>query len=158
MQTTRPSVETTALSVTVEAVTEIDAPVAEAWDVLADTDSYGSWNPFVTRFDGPLVEGGRIEVVLQLEGRTPQTMRPRLVRVDQGSSFEWLGQFGPRGIFDGRHRFTLRPLAGDRCELVQSEVLSGILVPAFRKMLTGPTPDAFVALNEAFKQRVESRG
>jgi hypothetical protein len=75
--------------------------------------------------------------------------------LDQGKSFEWLGQFGPRGVFDDRHRFELRPVAGGRCALVQSEVLSGALVPYFKKMLTGPTAGAFVALDEAFKERVE---
>ena len=158
MQMTRPTVDTTALSVRIEAVTEIDAPADRAWSVLSDTAAYGSWNPFVTRLEGPLVQGERIEVVLQLDGRKPQTMTPRLVRVDEGTSFEWLGQFGPRGVFDGRHRFELRPRDGGRCVLVQSEVLSGALVPFFRRMLTGPTPDAFVALNEAFKRRVEHDG
>jgi len=148
-------VESRTFSVKVEAVTPIDAPIDEAWKVLADTNAYGTWNPFVQRIEGPLVQGEHIEVDLQLEGRKLQKMRPRLVSVDQGTSFEWLGQFGPRGIFDGRHRFELRPLAGDRCELLQSEVLSGALVPFFKKMLTGPTPDAFVALNDAFKRRVE---
>jgi len=28
-------------------------------------------------------------------------------------------------------------------------------VPFFKKMLTGPTPEAFAAPNEAFKDRVE---
>jgi len=156
MQTTHPTVETKAFSVKVEAVTPIDAPMEKAWKVLAATDAYGSWNPFVKRIDGQLVPGERIEVELQLEGRKLQKMKPRLVSVDQGTSFEWLGQFGPRGVLDGRHRFELRPVAGGRCELVQSEVLSGALVPLFKKMLTGPTPDAFVELNEAFKKRVES--
>ena len=155
MQTTRHTVESKAFSVKVEAVTQIDAPVDKAWKVLVDTSAYGSWNPFVKRLEGSLVPGERIEVDLQLEGRKLQKMKPRLVSLDQGKSFEWLGQFGPRGVFDGRHRFELRSLANDRCELVQSEVLSGALVPFFKKMLTGPTPDAFVELNEAFKKRVE---
>jgi len=155
MQMTRPTVESKAFSVKVEAVTPIEAPVDKAWKVLTDTSEYGSWNPFVRRLEGPLVPGQHIEVDLQLEGRKLQKMKPRLVSLDQGKSFEWLGQFGPRGVFDGRHRFELRSLANDRCELVQSEVLSGALVPFFKKMLTGPTPDAFVELNEAFKKRVE---
>jgi len=158
MQTTRPRVERTAFTVTVEAVTPIDAPMEQAWQVLAATEAYGSWNPFVRRLEGRLVAGERIEVDLQLEGRKLQKMKPRLVAVEPGRFFEWLGRFGPPGVFDGRHRFELRPLGAGSCELVQSEVLSGALVPVFHKMLTGPTPDAFVALNETFKQRVEHVG
>jgi hypothetical protein len=155
MPTTQPKVEKKAFSVRIEAVTPISAPVERAWSVLSDTSAYGSWNPFVKRLDGQLKPGERIEVMLALEGRKPQKMKPRIVGCEPGRSFEWLGQFGPRGVFDGRHRFELRPLADGGCELVHSEVLSGALVPFFRRMLTGPTPDAFVALNEAFKARVE---
>ncbi len=156
MQTTRPTVEIRAFSVTVEAATPIEAPVEKAWEVLIDTDAYGSWNPFVRRIDGRLIVGEHIEVDLQLQGRKLQTMKPRLVTVEPGRSFEWLGHIGPRGVFDGRHRFEVRPAGDARCELVQSEVLSGAMVPFFKKMLTGPTPDAFIALNEAFKKRVEN--
>jgi hypothetical protein len=155
MQTTRHTVETTAFAVRIEAVTPVDAPPETAWSVLAATGAYGAWNPFVTRFDGQLIPGERIAVELQLEGRKLQKMTPRVVSCERGRSFEWHGQFGPRGVFDGRHRFELRPLPDGRCELVQSEVLSGALVPFFKRMLTGPTPEAFVSLNEAFKARAE---
>jgi hypothetical protein len=156
MSSNHPLVETSTFSVRIEATTQIDAPVQEAWSVLSNTSAYGSWNPFVQRLDGQLARGERIEVMMVLEGRKPQKLKPRIVGFEPGRSFEWLGQFGPRGVFDGRHRFELRPLTDERCELVQSEVLSGVLVPFFKRMLTDPTPAAFVALNEAFKARVEN--
>ncbi|MHB1712947.1 MAG: SRPBCC family protein [Acidimicrobiales bacterium] len=158
MLATTPIVSTTALSVTIEAVTAIDAPAEKAWTVLADTGTYAQWNPFVRRLDGPLEAGHRIEVDLQLPDRKLQKMKPKVTGVETSRSFEWLGGFGPRGVFDGRHRFEIRPVGAQRCELVQSEKLSGLLVPLFKKMLTGPTPEAFVALNEAFKARVERAG
>jgi hypothetical protein len=153
---TQPTVEKKAFSVRIEAVTPVDAPVQKAWSVLSDTSAYDSWNPFVKRLDGQLEPGEKIEVSLALAGRKPQTMKPRIVGYEPGRAFEWLGQVGLRGVFDGRHRFELRPLADGGCELVHSEVLSGLLVPFFKRMLTGPTPDAFVAMNEAFKKRVEN--
>jgi hypothetical protein len=156
MTNTRLIVERKTFSVRIEAVTPVDAPVESAWSVLSDTDAYGSWNPLVRQLKGQLTPGGKIEVSLALAGRKPQRMAPRIVGCEPGRSFEWLGQFGPRGVFDGRHRFELRPIDEGRCELVHSEVLSGALIPFFKRMLTGPTPDAFVALNEAFKARVES--
>jgi hypothetical protein len=156
MPSTRPTVERKPFAVKVEAVTPIDAPVEDAWSVLSDTAAYGSWNPFVKQLKGELVAGQKVEVSLALEGRKLQKMNPRIVSCEPGRSFEWLGQVGPRGVFDGRHRFELRPVGEGRCELVHSEVLSGVLVPFFKSMLTGPTPDAFVALNEAFKARVEN--
>jgi hypothetical protein len=155
MVTTTPSVRTTPFSVTVEAATTIDAPAERAWAVLTDTAAYASWNPFVRRLDGVLTPGERIEVDLQLEGRRLQTMKPTVTGMDPGRSFEWRGRVGVRGLFDGHHRFEIRPVDDGSCTLVQSETLSGVLVPLFKRMLTGPTPQAFLALNEAFKRQVE---
>ncbi len=160
MMTSAPSsttvtIDSHAFSVLVTATTDIDTPAQVAWAVIADTGSYPDWNPFVRRLDGDLIVGQKIDVDLQLEGREPQRMSPKIVDVNAGRAFEWLGGFGFRGVFDGRHRFEIVPVDAGRCRLVQSEKLSGALVPFFRKMLTGPTPDAFVAYNDAFKQRVE---
>lgn len=162
MMTTTPSSTTTivtvdsnALSVYVAATTDVDAPAHVAWAVLADTDKYAEWNPFVRRLDGDLVVGNKIEVELQLNDRKLQKMSPRIVVADAGTAFEWLGGFGFRGVFDGRHRFEIQAVDVGRSRLVQSEKLSGALVPFFRKMLTCATPAAFVACNDAFKQRVE---
>lgn len=151
--TTTTDVRSTAFAVEITAVTGIDAPAERVWAVLADTAAYPEWNPFVRALRGPLVPGGRIEVDLQLPGRDLQTMRPALVAVDTGRSFTWVGHVGPRGVFDGRHCFTVEPLGPGRSRLVHHERLSGLLVPAFRGMLTGATPRAFTALNDALAAR-----
>ncbi len=144
-------------SVDIQARTTIAAPASAAWTVLADTTSYPEWNPFVRRLEGDLQRGSRLEVELQLGDRKPQRMRPTIVTLDEGRVLEWLGRVGFPGVLDGRHRFELRSTEATGCELVHSERLSGALVPAFRKLLTRDTPAAFVAYNEAFKRRVESR-
>jgi hypothetical protein len=145
----------TAFAVDIRAQTPIAASGDAAWSVLADTASYAEWNPFVYRLDGEVREGARVEVELRLEGRKPQHMRPTIVDVVDGRAFEWLGGFGVRGVLDGRHRFEIRPTGPTRCELLHTERLSGLLVPLFRSMLTTATPAAFLALNDAFKHRVE---
>jgi len=150
------SVTETAFAVDLEARIRIAAPAARAWEVLSDTGAYRDWNPFVTRFDGELRAGARVGVELSIPGRSPQQMRPRIVEVTPGSSFAWRGSVGPRGIFDGHHRFALLPVDDDASEFVQSERLSGLLVPMFKGMLAGPTPAAFAAFNDALRERVEN--
>lgn len=157
-EATTVSVTTTAFAVVVEAVTAIDAPPEAVWAILADTSHYAGWNPFVTRFEGALEEGEQIGVTLALPGRKPQDMRPRVVAVDPGRHFQWLGRVGVPGVLDGRHSFTVEPLGPDRSRLVQHERLSGALVPMFRKMLTVNAPEAFVALNQALAREVARRG
>ncbi|HVM67476.1 MAG TPA: SRPBCC domain-containing protein [Acidimicrobiales bacterium] len=151
---TEVSVEKRAFAVTVGASTDLDVPAERAWKVLTDTERYPQWNPFVTRLEGALTLGERLRVVLCLPGRKPQEMRPRLVDVEPGRSFTWLGSVGVRGVFDGRHHFEVIPVDDGHSRLVQSERLSGLLVPLFKPMLTGPTPAAFVALNDALAERV----
>ncbi len=155
--TTSVSVESTPFSVTIEAVTEIPAPAAAAWAVLADTERYPSWNPFVTRFDGSLDVGRRIDVTLALPGRKPQTMHPRMVEVHPGRRFAWLGRVGVPKILDGRHSFTVEATGADRCRLIHHERLSGVLVPIFRSVLTESTPEAFIALNQAAAHQAVDR-
>lgn len=153
---TTTDVQSRAFSVHVTATTPIATSAEKVWAVLAGTDRYPEWNPFVRRLDGELRVGERIEVDLQLPGRKLQTMTPEIVEVSDGRAFQWLGGFGPTGIFDGRHRFEVRPVTAQSCELVHSERLSGILVPFFRSMLTGPTPAAFVAFNDALAELATS--
>ncbi len=153
--TTRIEHTSTSLSVDIQARTAIAAPASAAWAVLTDTRSYPEWNPFVRRLEGELQRGSRLAVVLQLGDRKPQRLRPIIVTFDEGRGFEWLGRVGFPGVLDGRHRFEIRATDATHCELVHSERLSGVLVPAFRTLLTVETPAAFVACNEAFKRRVE---
>lgn len=151
---TETDVTSTAFAVDVVATTDIDAPADRVWAVLADTGRYPEWNPFVRSLEGPLVTGARVAVGLQLPGRKLQAMRPTLVSVEDGRGFSWLGHVGFPGVLDGRHRFAVEPLGTGRSRFVQAERLSGALVPAFRAMLTGPTPEAFVAMNDALAERV----
>ncbi len=146
-----------ALSVTVEAVTHVATPPERVWSVLTDTDAYPSWNPFVRSISGQLVAGERLTVALKPTDAEPRTMAPTVVEVVPGRSFTWLGKVGVRGVLDGRHRFTVTA-DGDGSRLVQHERLSGLLVPAFRRLLTVDTPAAFVASNDALKARAELDG
>jgi hypothetical protein len=151
---TKLNVKRSRVSVSIEAVTAIDASPAAAWAVLADTAAYPEWNPLVRRLDGAIVVGRRVDVDLSLKGRRFR-MHPRIVRLEGGRAFTWLGRVGLPGLFDGLHRFEIRRISDDTCELVQSETLSGVLVPFVRGLLTTTTPAGFVAMNDAFKSRVE---
>jgi hypothetical protein len=151
MSSTDVQVRSTAFAVTITATTRVAADPARVWQVLTDTAAYPDWNPFVRRLEGDLVEGNRLTVDLQ-PGDKATTLRPTVVAVVPGRSFTWLGHVGFRGVLDGRHTFTVEP-DGSGSRLVQHEVLSGVLTPLFRKMLTTDTPAAFTASNDALAAR-----
>ncbi len=149
------TVDVTARAFRVEilAITKIAASTERTWQVLTDTASYPQWNPFVRRLDGTLTKGQRLEVHLQQGDDKPHTVRPRVIEVEPGRSFTWLGHVGMSGIFDARHSFSVEPTSDGGSQLVQHEALSGALTPLLRRMLTRDTPIAFAALNDALAIR-----
>jgi hypothetical protein len=140
-------------SVEVRVVTEIDAPADAVWRVLTATERYGEWNPFIVSFDGALTVGGGLTVVLALPDRKPQTLRPKVIQLDEGRLLAWRGHLGVPGVLDALHRLEVQELDHQHCRFVQHERFSGVLVPAVRSVLTVNTPEAFLAMNTALAQR-----
>lgn len=142
-------------SVEITAATEIDATPERVWAVLTDTAAYPTWNPFLRRLEGSLEVGRTLTVEFRpREDAEPRTMTPRVVDVEPGRRFAWLGRIAVPGVLDGRHTFTVEPTPGGGSRFVQHERLSGLLVPFFRRLLTVDTPRGFAAMNDALATRV----
>ena len=133
---------------------EIAAAPADVWAVLTDFAAYPDWNPFLVDAHGDAEVGARLRVTLSPPGGRAMTMRPTVTEVDPGRVLEWWGHLGPRGIFDGRHRFELHP-HGAGTRLVQRETFTGLLVPFLARSLDGPTASGFALMNEALRTRAE---
>jgi hypothetical protein len=133
---------------------EIEATPEQVWAVLSDLGAYRSWNPFVTDLQGAVVEGTRLRVRLSPPGGRGITMKPRVTVAEPARAFEWLGHLGVPGVFDGRHRFELRPTATGTT-LVQRETFSGVLASLLLRVLAEKTTAGFLSMNEALKARVE---
>lgn len=126
---------------------DIPATPETVWSVLADTDEYGRWNPFVTRLTGRLAVGERLEVRIAPPGGRAMTFRPRVVAFEPGRLLRWQGRLGVPGVFDGLHELRLEPTAAGT-RFVHSETFRGLLVPLFGKTLAA-TADGFEAMNRA---------
>jgi hypothetical protein len=133
---------------------EIETTPERVWAVLTDLDRFGEWNPFMTEARGTVSKGNRLRVRLSPPGGRGVTMKPRVTVAAPGRMFEWLGHAGFPGVFDGRHRFELRPTATGTT-FVQHETFSGVLAPLFMRMLARRTAAGFVLMNEALKARAE---
>ena len=140
---------------TISHTIEIDAPPETVWRELADTGSYGDWNPFVRRLDGELEEGARLEVEIQPPEGRAMTFKPTVIAAKPGRELRWLGHLLMRGLFDGEHSFELEPLTGGRTRFTQSERFSGLLVRPLGGGL-GKTERGFEAMNRALKARAEA--
>lgn len=137
--------------------TKVFVPAEEAWAKLTDFPSYPEWNPFISKLEGDISEGGSIKI--GIFGVTLNPRVQRLVEDSNSSSFElrWLGHIGIPGIADGEHYFRLQADGERSARLVHGVRLTGILIPLlglcglFRKSEKG-----LLAMNEALKARVRS--
>ena len=130
----------------------ISAPVEDVWETLTDLAGYCTWNPFITAAAGSLTVGERLELRIQPPGGRAMTFKPWVTTVEQHRYIEWLGRLAVPGIFDGRHSFTLTPMAGGRTLVQQSETFTGALMPFTGSMLSR-TQTGFVAMNESLAQQ-----
>jgi hypothetical protein len=131
----------------------VDAPVADVWEALTDLAGYHSWNPFITAAAGTISVEERLDLTIQPPGGRAMTFKPWVTAVDHNHYVEWLGHLGLPGILDGRHSFTLTPMADGRTLLQQSESFTGLLIP-FTGSTLARTRDGFLAMNEALAQRI----
>ena len=137
---------------------EFDGTPEEAWEVLADLPAYAEWNPFVTRIEGELRPGARLEVRLAPEGERGITLKPEVLAAEPGRELRWIGHLGVPGIFDGEHHFSIEEAGPGRVRFRQDERFGGILVPLlWKKLRDGGTAKGFRAMNEALARRVTGR-
>ena len=150
------SVTSRAFRVEITTSIEIDRPAAEVWAALLDLEAYPQWNTFIRSWQGEIAIGERQLVRIEPTEKNGQTFRPHIIELEPGRRLLWLGRVGIPGVLDGRHRFEVQPIDATRSRFIQSEVLSGALVPAFRRMLTVDTPAAFRRMNAELAARVTS--
>jgi len=139
--------------------TEVDIHAAPdvVWDVITDLDRYAEWNPFIVEAAGTPAVGEQLTNRLQPPGGRAATFRPKVTEFETGETFEWLGRFGLPGVFDGRHRFEVRPTPSGGTTVTHTEQFTGVLVRMMRSSLDSRTKAGFEAMNEALKARAEGR-
>lgn len=151
--TTTESVTASTFRVEIATSIEIDRPAADVWAALVDRDRYPQWNTFIRSWTGDLAVGARQLVRIEPTETSGQTFRPRITELQPGRLLVWLGRVAIPGLLDGRHRFEIESIDEHRSRFVHSEVLSGALVPLFRRMLTVDTPAAFSRMNAELAAR-----
>jgi len=133
---------------------EIDASPEAVWQVVAKTEYYGVWNPFIRELHGSLEPGAKLNVRITPPGGRAMTFKPTVLAATPARELRWRGRLGVRGLFDGEHILRIEPLGDGRTRFVQAEVFTGVLVRPLRKGL-GATGKGFEAMNAALKARVE---
>lgn len=146
----------TSRSRSIERSIEIDASPAVVWSILTDQGAYPDWNPFITKLDGDLSVGSKLEVRIAPPDARPMTFRPTVLVSQPERELRWLGRFILAGLFDGEHSLRIEPLTEGRSRFTQAERFSGLLVRLLKSML-GKTELGFEQMNASLKARAEKR-
>jgi hypothetical protein len=142
---------------TIERSIEIDASPAAVWAVLTDTTAYAEWNPFMSKLEGDLTAGAKLEVRIAPPGARPMSFTPTVLAAAPERELRWIGHFIVPGLIDGEHSLLLEPLSGGRTRFTQAERFTGLLVRPLQSML-GKTQLGFEQMNAALKARAEAAG
>ena len=144
---------------TTEIKTEIyiRASPEKIWKILTDFNNYRSWNPFIKSISGLVAVGKKIRVRLEPPGARGMTFNPEVLILEVNKEFRWLGHLLFKGLFDGEHKFELVDNNNGTTTFRQSEVLSGILVPFFKKMIDVNTTNGFNEMNQQLKALAEKK-
>ncbi len=134
---------------------EIDAPPDAVWTVLAATERYAEWNPFITELHGTLAVDARLEIVVAPPESSEMRFSPRVLVATPGRELRWRGVLGHPVLFSGEHFFQLVDTGKRTTRFVHGEDFKGLLL----KFLSGKlenTARGFVLMNQALKRRVET--
>jgi hypothetical protein len=132
----------------------INASREKVWKILTDFERYPEWNPFIVSIKGRLAIGQRLENILSSKGKTFR-FTPRVVAVEPGQYFAWLGSLWVKGLFDGHHYFQLESCGPNQVKLVHGEDFSGLLSGSILRRIGEETRNNFIAMNQALQQRAE---
>lgn len=144
----------------------INASPREVKEVFMDFPNHSKWNPLFTKIEicDPAVvnpvPGTKLKVELDLKGDGNPTVMSPLVSQNSESTFAWKGTLGWDWLFSGGHKFEFRSIDDNgtvKTELIQSETFSGIISSAILWFVREDTEKGFAKLNNALKEKVESR-
>ncbi len=133
----------------------IDGSPEDVWTRLMDFERYGEWNPFVREIAGPAVVGERLDIELTPPGGRPTRIHPRVLVVEPGREFRWIGVLGTGAIMSGEHVFELHA-DGTGTRLVHWERFRGLLARTLIAVVGKKTRAGFEEMNAALKRRVET--
>jgi len=131
----------------------INAPAAKVRAIVGDYGAYPSWNPFVVKVEGDMTAGNDVRVTVHPVGQALITGTGHVLASDP-DRIAWSGRLGFPGVFSGVHTFLIDSDGPNRTIFYNNEKMRGlsVLFYDFR-----PTEAAFVAMNQALKQRAEAR-
>jgi len=140
-------------SISIRTAIEIDAPKEQVYAVLADLNSYPTWNPYHRKIEGKFEEGEALKVFVSRPDGKEVEVPPHMMRIIPNQEITWGG--GIKGIFYGVHTFLLQTVKNDSTILRHNEDFSGFAV-GFADLPPDVIAEGYHQMNVALKALVES--
>ena len=130
----------------------IEAPPETVWDLLADSSSYGGWNPAVISITGRIAVGEKLELVSVVNPK--RSFKLEVMTMEPPTTMTWADGM-PLGLFKGVRTYHLTPKDGGT-DFTMTEEFSGPLAGLIIKSI----PDlkaSFDAFADGLKSGAEAR-
>ena len=130
----------------------IPAPAHAVWQVLADLEGWGGWNPLYPKVQGKLTIGGQLEITEAIPGAEPVQITPTVVDWVPDAQILWrMSQ--TFGFLKRLRYFEIEALSEEGCIFANGEDWYGRparYVPAARRRAMR---EAYEAMGEALRAR-----
>ena len=134
---------------------EITASADAVWAVIADLESWGSWNPLYTSASGRPVVGTQLALTIALDGMKPQQARATVVSAEPGALLEY-EVVNLAGLVRAFRFIEIAPRGPARCTVANYEIMSGPIGNLLARAIGDKVGQGLAAMNLALKARVEA--
>lgn len=141
------------MAVKIEHRLGLPAPPEAIWAVIADLNSWSTWNPLYTRAEGQLKIGAQLSLDLVLPGQGLQVIKPVIVDWVPNDQIHWrLSLAG--GLIRTTRYLEIEKLGENSSIFANGELFAGPLGPLAARRMGRAIQSGFKSMGEAVKERV----
>jgi hypothetical protein len=133
----------------------IHAPPARIWEILADTENYPCWNPFIRKISGKQIPRAYIKLSIAVSPAAVISLYARLNIFEHGKTISWTGPFSIPGIFHVEHFFRIAPDGSSSAIFFHEEFFSGAIGLIMGFFVNAKLVHLYNNMNAALKTRAE---
>jgi len=136
---------------------EIEASPEAVWNVLVDIGNWAEWNPIIADASGDLRIGAKLAIRMKGENNSEgPAYSPVLTAFQKPELIRWRAKMMAEFLF--RNDKILELQRTDKgTKLMHKELFKGLLVPVFWSKMESGVPDMLDRMNQACKEKVESK-
>ena len=135
---------------------QIDAPADVVWEVLADVDGWGRWNPVYPEAKGSVGVGDEIALTIVLEGMKPAKSSAKVFHSKPGEALQF-GALAFAGLVRATRFIEIAPRSPTSCTVVNGEAFGRLLGPTLVRMVGAKIQNGLRGQNAGLKAAAEAK-